>query len=66
MIKWHKCPEEFPEGEECIALYDVYGMQGYIPVKHRDRGVKEWVTLKEINETFGVNWTAEQHCKALN
>ena len=67
MINWHYGRENFPDGEQCICLYEVWGIGAvYMPVEHYDRGVKKWVTLKELNEKYGVDWTAEQHAKALN
>lgn len=67
-IPWKKYPDKFPEGEECIALYEVWPVGScYVPVNEFDRGVKKWITLKELNHYYGLtDWTAEDHCKALN
>ena len=67
MIRWHYGKEDFVEGEEYIALYEVFGIGSvYMPVKNYDRGVKKWISLKELNEMYGIEWTADEHCKALN
>lgn len=55
-----------PEGEELVVYYEIFGVGGYIPTKTIDRGVKKWISLKEINEHYGINWSAEEHCAALN
>lgn len=66
-INWHYGREGFVNGEEHVVLYEVWPIgECYMPAETYDRGVKKWVTLKELNELYGVNWTADQHARALN
>lgn len=66
-IKWHYGREGFVDGKEHVALYEVFPIGSvYMPVEEYDRGVKKWVSVEELNKMYGVNWTAEQHAKALN